>query len=302
MRAGELESIGRLSGAAVALPAVAVRDVHRAVSSRVFGMLGPLGAPVRFVHDGIASAAYAGTGVALRSPVGSVAKAAARRVAPDAHSMADNPAGAFVLGALNGMWGDRMARDLPALALPMTIRIDGPHTGKLAVFVHGLCENDDSWRGGYGGRLRADLGYTPLYVRYNTGLRVCDNGRRLAAMIDDLVANWPVKVDEIILVGHSMGGLVSRSACHYAEADGHAWTDRLGTSSASAPRTWEHRSKRRPRAPEPRSCGCPRRARSAARSKRAAPASRTCASATASRTTRTCRSCRRRPTTTWARL
>ena len=228
MRADELEAIGRLGGTAVSLPAVAVHDVHRAVSGRVFGMLGPMGAPVRFVHDAIVTAGYATAQVALRSPIGAAARSAGRRVAADAEPLADTPVGALALGALNGMWGDRIARELPALALPMTVRIDGAHTPKLAVFVHGLCENDESWRGGYGGRLRDDLGYTPLYVRYNTGLRVCENGRRLAAMLDDLVANWPVTVDEIVLVGHSMGGLVSRSACYYGEADAHAWTDQLG--------------------------------------------------------------------------
>ncbi|MEA2142092.1 MAG: hypothetical protein QOI64_522 [Solirubrobacteraceae bacterium] len=241
MRAGELQAIGELGGKAIALPATAVRDVHQAVAQRIFQRLGVIAAPVRIAHDGISKAVYATTGAALRTPIGTAAKSAARRVAADAPSLADNPIGSLALGALNGMWGDRIATNHPQLALPMTLRIDGAHTPKLAVFVHGLCENDESWRGAYGSNLRRDLGYTPVYVRYNTGLRVCDNGQRLAALLDDLVANWPTDMDEVVLVGHSMGGLVSRSACHYAEADAHAWTDRLkhvfclGTPHLGAP-------------------------------------------------------------------
>jgi pimeloyl-ACP methyl ester carboxylesterase len=54
-----------------------------------------------------------------------------------------------------------------------------------------------------------------VYVRYNTGRHISDNGRELARVLSDLVDAWPTLVDQIILVGHSMGGLVVRSACHY---------------------------------------------------------------------------------------
>jgi pimeloyl-ACP methyl ester carboxylesterase len=123
---------------------------------------------------------------------------------------------------------------------------------KLAVFVHGLCETDEAWemlplsgreagRQSYGSRLRDEHGYTPLYVRYNTGLHISDNGRRLADALEGLVAAWPTEVEEIALLGHSMGGLVSRSACHYGERGEHVWTDRvrhvfcLGTPHLGAP-------------------------------------------------------------------
>ena len=91
----------------------------------------------------------------------------------------------------------------------------------------------------YGARLRAELGYTPLYVRYNTGRHVSENGRELAILLERLVDTWPVEVREIALVGHSMGGLVARSACHYAS--GHAWPAKvahvftLGTPHHGAP-------------------------------------------------------------------
>ncbi len=64
-----------------------------------------------------------------------------------------------------------------------------------------------------------------MYVRYNTGLHVSANGHRLARLLDDLVAGWPVTVDELVIVGHSMGGLVARSACHYGDEDTLRWTE-----------------------------------------------------------------------------
>lgn len=75
----------------------------------------------------------------------------------------------------------------------------------------------------FGARLRADCGLTPVYVRYNTGLHVSENGRTLALLLDELVSSWPVPVERLVLVGHSMGGLVVRSACHIGTEDGHAW-------------------------------------------------------------------------------
>jgi pimeloyl-ACP methyl ester carboxylesterase len=160
-----------------------------------------------------------------------------------------------------------LARRYPELALEMTIRRRGRDvaldpaglelafpdaTSRLAVFVHGLCGDEKTWhllplggreagRPSYGARLRSELGYTPLYVRYNTGLHVSDNGRRLADTIERLVAAWPFEVEELALVGHSMGGLVCRSACHYAEASDHIWIGRarhvicLGTPHLGAP-------------------------------------------------------------------
>ncbi len=68
----------------------------------------------------------------------------------------------------------------------------------------------------YGTLLARDHEVTPLTLRYNTGLHISTNGRELARLLNRLVAAWPVQVREIDLIGHSMGGLVIRSACHYA--------------------------------------------------------------------------------------
>ncbi|MPZ81859.1 MAG: alpha/beta fold hydrolase [Actinophytocola sp.] len=97
----------------------------------------------------------------------------------------------------------------------------------VVVFLHGLVETERSWfhrprpgkaRNGtdFGSRLAEDLAGTPVYVRYNTGRRICDNGRELADLLAELVEGWPVPITEIVLIGHSMGGLVARSAVRQA--------------------------------------------------------------------------------------
>jgi pimeloyl-ACP methyl ester carboxylesterase len=90
--------------------------------------------------------------------------------------------------------------------------------------------NDRQWtrRGhDHGLSLARDLGYMPLYLHYNSGRHVAQNGRELAELLERLLARWPVPVDELVILGHSMGGLVARSACHHAKAQGHAWIGAL---------------------------------------------------------------------------
>jgi pimeloyl-ACP methyl ester carboxylesterase len=150
-----------------------------------------------------------------------------------------------VLAALNGVFGDFLASSGNALAIPMRLRqhgqplelersalaeaIDAP-SGRLLILVHGLCRCDLQWRRNkhdHGEALARDLGYTSLYLHYNTGRHVSINGRELSAMLNKLVKEWPVPVEEMAILGHSMGGLVARSACYYARAARHAWLPRL---------------------------------------------------------------------------
>jgi hypothetical protein len=101
---------------------------------------------------------------------------------------------------------------------------------KLAVLVHGLCLNDLQWnRDGHdhGAVLARDLGYTPLYLHYNSGLHTSTNGRALAGLLEVLLAQWPYRIVELVIIAHSMGGLVTRSACHYGLHAGHDWPRRL---------------------------------------------------------------------------
>ncbi|CAN7205786.1 triacylglycerol lipase [Acidovorax sp. Leaf78] len=142
-----------------------------------------------------------------------------------------------VMAALNGVMGDRLQADHNPLCTPMgfyqqglpldpaALGTAGRATGKLLVLVHGLCMNDLQWqRGGHdhGAYLALALGYTPVYLRYNTGLHTSTNGAELSRMLDALVAAWPVPVTDVAILAHSMGGLVARSACQHAAAGDQA--------------------------------------------------------------------------------
>lgn len=115
----------------------------------------------------------------------------------------------------------------------------------MVVLVHGLMCDESFWRDAegldFGQRLAAELGFVPVYLRYNTGLAIEQSGAELARLLDELVASWPVALDELVLIGHSMGGLVIRSACHFGSEAGAAWLPRvrrciyLGTPHRGAP-------------------------------------------------------------------
>ncbi len=143
-----------------------------------------------------------------------------------------------VLAALNGVLGDHLAASGNPLAITMQLRRDGqplPLTkaelaaalpqagGRILLLVHGLCMNDRQWRRNghdHGAALAAAAGFTPLYLHYNSGRHVSSNGRDLAELLVRLIKAWPVPVEQLIIIGHSMGGLVARSACHYGQRGG----------------------------------------------------------------------------------
>jgi PGAP1-like protein len=236
MRADELTAAGDLAGTAFGGIAAGIHEVHAGISGRVFSALGEVAAPARIAHDGIAALVYSAVGTIGSLTIRSGSVVASLTRPDDAPSIEARPLGRIAVGALNGAFGDRLAQHGSALGTALAIRLGGeevPPTNdalgaaypeaspRLAVFLHGLCETEDAWllhadrHRPYGERLRAQHGYTPLYVRYNTGRHISENGRDLAALLNELCREWPVPVDEIALIGHSMGGLVSRSACHY---------------------------------------------------------------------------------------
>ena len=164
-----------------------------------------------------------------------------------------------ILAALNGIFGDYLMASGNPLAVPMELRKGGvpvtvnraalattfPDPGrKIVVLVHGLCMNDLQWaRKGHdhGAALAHDLGYAPVYLRYNTGRHISTNGREFDDLMETLLQQWPQPIERLVIIGHSMGGLVARSACHYAARAGHFWPKRLneliflGTPHLGAP-------------------------------------------------------------------
>jgi pimeloyl-ACP methyl ester carboxylesterase len=232
-------SSGRLGGRAAGGIVSQVQHLHHTISRRPLRAVGSIAAPVEVVHDGIASAVY---GI-VRSSL-AVSGVAAGAVAAGAMTgrrsdLRATPVGNHLISALNAVIGDALARDGDPLATSMSVRVDGHDvdatrhdlaaafpdaTPRMAVFVHGLGENERSWLrrssapdtgGTYGSRLAADFGYTPVYLAYNSGRHISDSGRELSRLLQRLHREWPAAIDEMLLVGHSMGGLVIRSACHY---------------------------------------------------------------------------------------
>lgn len=268
MRADEMRDAGSLTGSALDELADVVRDMHRAVAGRLFGLAGKPAEPIKALHDGIAALAYSGTKLGVRYLPPAVGLVAGAFQDPTAGSAHDDPRGRFVLGAISGFWGDRLAQNQAAIAPQMRMRLgsgplrrvpanvahdaDETVTGRLVVFAHGLCETDLCWsyaaerrwgdrRATYGSKLSADDGWTPLYLNFNTGFRISANGRELADQLEALVAAWPVPVTEIAIVGHSLGGLVARSAAHHAGDLDYEWARLLrhivglGTPHLGAP-------------------------------------------------------------------
>ncbi len=151
-----------------------------------------------------------------------------------------------VLAALNGVMGDRLVESDNPLATPMTLRFNNEVlnwealpdkallTGKVLIVVHGLCMNDLQWTVQNEGEsfnhaenLATKLGYTPVYVRYNTGLHTSQNGQTLSNQLELLSALWPTPLTEISVLVHSMGGLVTRSAVHAAQHSRRQWVNKL---------------------------------------------------------------------------
>jgi pimeloyl-ACP methyl ester carboxylesterase len=250
-RPNEVRALGALAFEELRSFPGAIRDMHLGIARRAFRGVGPASRPVEAVHDAISHGAYdgVGSGVAL---LGRAADAAlARQGIGENAALSTTRRGSAAIGALNGLVGDRLERSGSGLHQPTSVRIGGEavaldpdslaaaafrdRTSRLVVFLHGLMETEFSWQWGaehpddtYGSRLSADLGFTPVYLRYNSGLHVSENGRSVAALLEELVQAWPLDVEEIALVGHSMGGLVARSACHQASEGGQRWTRRVG--------------------------------------------------------------------------
>ena len=232
----DLRGISRLGVDATLGVTDLVEAMHHAIASRA-GIVGTA-PPGR--TSGITGFVYGAVRGTTRA-VGHGLDALLTAFAGTPEATTANPRREAMVAALNGLWGDHLADSGNPLAIPMTFRVAGKPldlashalasqlpapTGKLVVLVHGLCMNDLQWnRQGHdhGAALERDLGFTPLYLHYNSGRHVSQNGRDFAALLEQLVRRWPVRVDELVILGHSMGGLVARSACHYAGEAGFAW-------------------------------------------------------------------------------
>ena len=173
------------------------------------------------------------------------------------------------ISAINGLVGDNLRKKNSALAVTMGFyhqnrrlalstsqfqKLEPAVSKKIVILVHGLSSHEQMWsfpeslktQAGdvsYGSLLADDFGYTPLYVRFNSGLHISENGRYLSSLINELLEVYPIEVEDIMLIGHSLGGLVIRSACYYAQDSDAQWHHKvskafyLGTPHLGTP--WE---------------------------------------------------------------
>lgn len=171
-------------------------------------------------------------------------------LAPHLGNLTDRPEREHIQSALNGVLGDHLSATDNPLAIPMRLRRNGrplqlskqalsaaipDATGKIVLLVHGLCMNDRQWaraRGDgsihdHGIALQNEYGFTAVYLHYNTGLAIFENGQEFSDLLETLTAQWPVALEELVIIAHSMGGLVSRNAYHQAEQMGLAWGKQL---------------------------------------------------------------------------
>ena len=241
-----LDALSLVSEVADELVLRSVRDTHDAWADRFGGYPG----------RGIATAVYAGIGLGFRAASYGLGRAAETGVGP---RLEDGPRGRFVSSAVNGLIGDRLVAERPRMAIVMAARSEGRDvpltpeglaaaypgaTGRVVIFLHGLCENEAYWDRGPGptyGEMLAGEGWTPVFLRANTGLGLRENGVALSALAQRLVEAWPVPVTRVALVGHSMGGLVVRASGAVAADVEAPWTDlvsdvvTLGTPHLGAP-------------------------------------------------------------------
>ncbi|MCB0900071.1 MAG: hypothetical protein KDC40_14745 [Actinobacteria bacterium] len=226
----EWADAGRVAGKGLGAVVDVVAGTHDAIAQRVESTLPPGPAQIAGLQRAHAAGVYRIVGAAHRR-----IPAALGRVAPRDAKVQDSTAARAVLPLINGLWGDHLAGADEPLAIRMSLRENGEDVdafslgaAHLVFFVHGLFEDEGAWdceAGSFGSRLERDLGVSSLHVRYNSGLRISDNGEALSALIERTVRDWPVPVVSIVLVGHSMGGLVARSAA----SQGADWTARLTT-------------------------------------------------------------------------
>ena len=217
-----------------------VEEMHRNIA----GLAPPVGAEPPGTVRGISGFVYRSVRGVTRL-VGFGLDAILAQLPPLLKATGSMPRRDAVVSALNGVFGDYLEESNNPLAIAMQLRVGGhplqlvrdslaatfpDASGRVLVLVHGLCMNDLQWkRAGHdhGAALAESHCCRALYLHYNTGLNISTNGREFAAILEQLTEQWPVPITELVIIGHSMGGLVARSACYYATRSRHRWLSRL---------------------------------------------------------------------------
>nr|WP_295777565.1 alpha/beta hydrolase [Rhodoferax sp.] len=251
LRPSDLRGVAQLATRATRGVTTMAEGVHHAV----LGTMGLAGGKAGQQTSGVTGFVYR-TVRGVTELVGKGLEAAFTKLEPALAALVDappeTPEREAILAALNGVLGDQLEQTHNPLAIPMTLRYQGrvlnlnaltsaipDATGKALLLIHGLCMNDLQWTpvesstdgkkatANIPATLAAELGYTPIYLRYNTGRHTSQNGHELAGMLEQLLAHWPVALKELTVVVHSMGGLVIRNAFHIAQQSKLHWPQQL---------------------------------------------------------------------------
>lgn len=250
MTPAEARELARMSGRTACGIEGLVEATHDAMFDDVYDLVevfaGQRVRPVRVAHRFLTSHSFFWVRNGLRAATWA-AGAVAHRTARGTESGLGSVRAQVVLGAVNGIHGDRLVDHESGLATVMTLRSEsqdisitneglqeayGRGHERVVIFLHGLVETEHAWRYrseqrwdevgvSYASRLCDESDWTPLTVRYNTGRAIRENGDSLADLIADLVRAWPGPLREIALVGHSMGGLVALTAVSHGDPE---WT------------------------------------------------------------------------------
>jgi pimeloyl-ACP methyl ester carboxylesterase len=232
----DLRGAGRLAADLTVLVTDVVETMHHNIARRP----GLLGRATLESTQGLTGFVYRSVRGVTRLVGGTIDAALAPLMTPPSGA-SEWPVRAAVVGALNGVLGDHLEASGNPLAIPMQLRLGGtplplasgeiaklvPHPRRrVVVMVHGLCVADTIWNRrshDHGQSLAQDMQADAIYLRYNSGRHISTNGAEFAALLERMVEAWPVPLCELVLVGHSMGGLVTRSACASGGASGHKW-------------------------------------------------------------------------------
>ena len=235
--ANDLRGLGRLAIDGV----TGVTDLVEAMHAAITHLPSAIGRPAPASTTGLTGFVYHSVRT-VTGWVGDGIDASLTGLAPLLGSGDRGPQREATLATMNGVLGDHLEASQNPLAITMRLRTGGEAlaldrkslaarfpdaSGKLLILVHGLCMDDLQWDyvgHDHGEALARDLDYTALYLHYNTGRHISTNGRDFSSLLDQLVKAWPVPLEEITVLGHSMGGLVARSAIDDAFSKRRAWS------------------------------------------------------------------------------
>jgi hypothetical protein len=252
LRLSDVRGLSRLAVQAT----LGVNDLVEAMHHTILALPAPLAetppsAPSNRTHATVyqvlqkSSAAVYGAIRGTTRLIGGGLDLALRKLQPEIDQLPSSREREAMLSIVNGVLGDHLTEHENPLCVHMAFRLQGKAIalkkqalsraypdaqGELLLMLHGHCMNDLQWAPTDTApvhTLTTNPTQSTLWLHYNTGRHISHNGQELADQLEQLVLAWPVPVQGLRIVGFSMGGLLARSALHYAKLAGHTWPSKL---------------------------------------------------------------------------